>query len=448
MSSCLSGGGRTAYGLDLEIIKSPSSSTRTSQSSPSSTISESSNSPLAISTRKPRTPRKRPNQTYNEAAALLSTAYPSIFSTKDFSKPCKFIKPHEYSSFSFEESSGEVLLPFPVEKPAFPIDPSAYEKPYSIDNEEIGCQTNSSNLCDEFEDFDAESILDEEIEEGVIDSILGNLSASPEEEPSTCSNGGGGGDGGGPVNFCYGYPMGLGLGTGGRFDFGFGMMRGGVVKAFRQSDEGDWWRFPTVDIGEISPRFNKVFVAEKKKKKVEKVNLKPPSLTSSKENSVPAKSSSAANKENSNTPKSCSTSDKENSIPVPKSIPETLLKLNYDEVLNAWSDRGSPFSEDVAGSEFSGSDALARLAQIDLFGENGALREASVQRYKEKRRTRLFSKKIRYQVRKVNADQRPRMKVYTTMPPFISIQIHHYTRRSLVFLLVFPSITFTCTSFT
>ncbi|KAL9264692.1 CHLOROPLAST IMPORT APPARATUS 2-like protein [Drosera capensis] len=60
---------------------------------------------------------------------------------------------------------------------------------------------------------------------------------------------------------------------------------------------------------------------------------------------------------------------------------------------------------------------IARLAQIDLFGENGGLgagiggvREASVLRYKEKRRTRLFSKKIRYQVRKVNADQRPRMK--------------------------------------
>lgn len=54
----------------------------------------------------------------------------------------------------------------------------------------------------------------------------------------------------------------------------------------------------------------------------------------------------------------------------------------------------------------------ARLAQIDLFSEGGGgMREASVLRYKEKRRTRLFSKKIRYQVRKVNADRRPRMKV-------------------------------------
>jgi CCT motif len=51
-------------------------------------------------------------------------------------------------------------------------------------------------------------------------------------------------------------------------------------------------------------------------------------------------------------------------------------------------------------------------ANIDLSLEGGpnGIREASVMRYKEKRRTRLFSKKIRYQVRKVNADQRPRMK--------------------------------------
>lgn len=37
-------------------------------------------------------------------------------------------------------------------------------------------------------------------------------------------------------------------------------------------------------------------------------------------------------------------------------------------------------------------------------------REARVSRYKEKRRTRLFSKKIRYEVRKLNAEKRPRMK--------------------------------------
>lgn len=38
-------------------------------------------------------------------------------------------------------------------------------------------------------------------------------------------------------------------------------------------------------------------------------------------------------------------------------------------------------------------------------------REASVKRYKEKRQNRLFSKRIRYQVRKINAEKRPRLKV-------------------------------------
>lgn len=43
--------------------------------------------------------------------------------------------------------------------------------------------------------------------------------------------------------------------------------------------------------------------------------------------------------------------------------------------------------------------------------EKSTRREASVLRYKEKRQSRLFSKKIRYQVRKLNADKRPRLKV-------------------------------------
>lgn len=42
--------------------------------------------------------------------------------------------------------------------------------------------------------------------------------------------------------------------------------------------------------------------------------------------------------------------------------------------------------------------------------EKDAGREARVSRYREKRRTRLFSKKIRYEVRKLNAEKRPRMK--------------------------------------
>ena len=38
-------------------------------------------------------------------------------------------------------------------------------------------------------------------------------------------------------------------------------------------------------------------------------------------------------------------------------------------------------------------------------------RKARVNRYREKRRNRLFSKKVRYEVRKLNAERRPRIKV-------------------------------------
>ncbi|XP_038710753.1 protein CHLOROPLAST IMPORT APPARATUS 2 isoform X2 [Tripterygium wilfordii] len=364
--SCLSGSGR-AYGLDLELVKSTSTCTRTSQtSSPSSTVTESSNSPLAITTRKPRTPRKRPNQTYNEAAALLSNVYPNIFSIKHLTKPHKFTKPHE----SFFEESSDLLLPFRVfDNCGFLLHHPVPEKPNSrIESKlasfscqssgEIDSVANSIGFCEEYsEDFDAESILDEEIEEG-IDSIMGNLSSSSSNNDNNCGN-----------------SIPIGLGFGGNLGFRFGVRR--EIRAFRHVDNGNWWSFPTVDVHQISPRLNKnnnwnsnSKSGEKKKKKVDS---KSPELA--KENSANA---------------------------------GLLLKLNYDDVLNAWSDKGSPFSDESPSC--NGNDVSARLAQIDLFSESGGVREASVLRYKEKRRTRLFSKKIRYQVRKVNADRRPRMK--------------------------------------
>lgn len=343
MSSYLSGG-RT-YALDLEIVKSPlTTSTRTSSSttsSPSSTLSESSNSPLAISTRKPRTRRKRPNQTYNEAAALLSTAYPNIFSTKNLTKPRKFTKQHDCSFFDSESS--ELLLPFRV------IDSSGFLLHQPIQEEKPSCQiqskvskpcqspgpgevvdfhfnANSSELCEGYEyeeDFDAESILDEEVEEG-IDSIMGNLSVN---------SGGGGGDSSCSSGNWNGNSIPMGLGFGGKFGRG--------VRALRHVEEVNWWSFPIVDVRQISPKFHKpstsssssppmVAVKKKKKKKVEKL----------------------ANLEN----KELVTKENSNSLETPKPNSGLLLKLNFDEVLNSWSDRGSPFSDEISGSEVAGND--------------------------------------------------------------------------------------------
>ncbi|KAL6978247.1 hypothetical protein U1Q18_041039 [Sarracenia purpurea var. burkii] len=142
------------------------------------------------------------------------------------------------------------------------------------------------------------------------------------------------------------------------------------------------------------------------------------------------------------------------------------LKLDYQEVMNAWSGKGplyiqleSPQTVPDLRDEFLSAhekyngvkdgwgsngglwtvpeNSISRCGggggdsggDVDVGGEikvkvkeeEGTLkggeeywkvgaREASVLRYKEKRQNRLFSKRIRYQVRKINAEKRPRLK--------------------------------------
>ncbi|CAN1725479.1 Zinc finger protein CONSTANS-LIKE 7 [Linum perenne] len=122
------------------------------------------------------------------------------------------------------------------------------------------------------------------------------------------------------------------------------------------------------------------------------------------------------------------------------------LKLDYQEILDAWSDKGSlyidhdgdllpppPPPQTVPDLQESGdlingvtedeSGNVWRVPEMEGegTGEGGSnsnvkegycwkQREASVLRYKEKRQNRLFSKRIRYQVRKLNAEKRPRLK--------------------------------------
>ncbi|XP_076892638.1 protein CHLOROPLAST IMPORT APPARATUS 2-like [Bidens hawaiensis] len=176
MASCLSG-------FDLEnIIRTLSSS--------------------SSSSRKARTPRKRPNQTYDEAAALLSTAFPSIFSiTNKTNKQLKL--PNQCTCF-FDESS-ELLLPFPVTEGPGKVKPREVEYngswTYRPDSSLVGSSEGYEDV------FDAESMLDEETEEG-IDSIMGNLNFDT------------------AYNACYGYPVGLIYGENLGFNFGFGLRNG------------------------------------------------------------------------------------------------------------------------------------------------------------------------------------------------------------------------------
>lgn len=95
-----------------------------------------------------------------------------------------------------------------------------------------------------------------------------------------------------------------------------------------------------------------------------------------------------------------------------------LLKLDYDEILAAWAGRGSLYIGGTAGhvtpkieldSEVFVDVAPPRQAATWSSPEASG-RAERVRRYKEKRHARLFSKRIRYEVRRLNAVRRPRLK--------------------------------------
>nr|XP_043608502.1 zinc finger protein CONSTANS-LIKE 6 [Erigeron canadensis] len=105
-----------------------------------------------------------------------------------------------------------------------------------------------------------------------------------------------------------------------------------------------------------------------------------------------------------------------------------LLKLDYDGIIAAWDEERSPWTTgdrpdldpDDCWPDCMGGCGMMHQHHQYPYGEMGMMtgnpamldggREARVSRYREKRRTRLFSKKIRYEVRKLNAEKRPRMK--------------------------------------
>ncbi|KDP20116.1 hypothetical protein JCGZ_05885 [Jatropha curcas] len=98
---------------------------------------------------------------------------------------------------------------------------------------------------------------------------------------------------------------------------------------------------------------------------------------------------------------------------------DVSLRLNYEAVITAWASHGSPWTTGTRpelNPDDCWPDCLGTCPKDGHHhpyrghngGGNGG-REARVLRYKEKRRTRLFSKKIRYEVRKLNAEKRPRL---------------------------------------
>ncbi|XP_076887636.1 zinc finger protein CONSTANS-LIKE 6-like [Bidens hawaiensis] len=106
-------------------------------------------------------------------------------------------------------------------------------------------------------------------------------------------------------------------------------------------------------------------------------------------------------------------------------INKRILKLDYQRVMAAWDEEKSPWTTgdrpevDPDQCWLQCMDGIMNhhnpnYGDMGMMTGNPAMldggREARVSRYREKRRTRLFSKKIRYEVRKLNAEKRPRMK--------------------------------------
>ncbi|KAK7390863.1 hypothetical protein VNO78_19013 [Psophocarpus tetragonolobus] len=98
------------------------------------------------------------------------------------------------------------------------------------------------------------------------------------------------------------------------------------------------------------------------------------------------------------------------------------LQLDYEAIIIAWASQKSPWTTadkpnlnpDECWHQCVATALHHPYGEVGGFGIHPVIidggREARVSRYREKRRTRLFSKKIRYEVRKLNAEKRPRMK--------------------------------------
>jgi hypothetical protein len=340
------------------MIKSVSTSPAcSSQSSPSSTISDSSSS---ISIKKPRAPRKRPNQTYNEAASLLSSICPSIFNPKKTLKPIHK-RPNKQPqlnplTFDVPDNPNSVLLPpLPVPGPAAFLlhdpflasefvptlpSPSSWVKRYSF-RDPVGSPVSSPSLSSEVidDDFDTESILDEESigcsGEG-IDSIMGTLSVDNTGTGASSGTDNGSNDSGSVLdpnlnpnmNPCLKSLIGLGLCS--KLEH--------FNRAFKnRGNATDWYQSPAVPMKEIFTKFKPPVVAPEKKKssKKKKIDKGDKEKRDKDAGEVVGAKQLAVCGSTVNQP------EKDGAAPRVK----LGLKLNHDDVINVWSDRGSMFSE-------------------------------------------------------------------------------------------------------
>jgi hypothetical protein len=391
----------TGLRLDLDMVKAAASPLRPVHSSPSSTLSEASNassSATSVSLKRARAPRKRPNQAYNEAAALLASIHPSVFPVKKTHKtaPCPPARQLSGLSAAFDPSS-DLLPPLPVlADSAFllrdvPVVPSPHPpSPSGAKNCSSPAPVSSvfrdfrdpvpspatPDTADELGeiDFDAESILD--VDEATaggaaegIDGIMGCLTVESNtpttSDDSILSSSG-----------IHPYLRSLMVvGLAGRLELGLGFRHGNrrpnLNRALKRRDEdGAWWMWPAVPVKDLTvpppptttPEASNTAVpeapaaAEKKKSKRKK---KAKVMAKAKDELPDAKCKEeavdAANGDG-------------DADSMPAKAPNTGLglKLDTDEVLKAWSDKGSMF----AGGSATDSTTSATDMRVSNYAEH------------------------------------------------------------------------------
>ncbi|CAN6452728.1 unnamed protein product [Victoria cruziana] len=524
MSSCFPrGGGTRTYGLETTVLsKSPSISSSIRSPASSSTSSTafsdaSTTTTLTITSKKQRAPRKRPNQVYAEATALLSTVYPHVFSAHNLKRP-----PQRAKSQNFEDERPE-LVEEPLRFMSAETQLLIFRPP--ISGHEAGLLPPSGSLCtddktnstveirshsEEFSDSEV-SVLrppvssdsegcrpgsepsgsDDDARLGIeiqsrrddfsdSEALVSPVGCGKETEYSVSENG---------VHLGAGYQSGMDdtehvayqkpvpgdahrSGSCNKGDFAIEnqsrndelseeeyVISGSPVPSYDiespEDDEpfGDEFESGSLLHGELDKGIDSILGKKTSDDNYhQNPNQQSYSFSSAANSGLPTIGMDlwALRRDRDRAPAmevlefmprlrlvdKIMAQEEQSSMAFcsfewvkkeDNSQSGLSLKLNHDKVLHEWSDRGPAYAaaDSIHGAEdclpsSSSPDSFARLMQYDVFpdmgmwrlaAEDGAgIREASVLRYKEKRRTRLFSKKIRYEVRKVNADKRPRMK--------------------------------------
>ncbi|CAN6200619.1 unnamed protein product [Urochloa humidicola] len=421
-SSCIPAGLR----LDLEMVKAAGTAAVAAPPRPahsaaaSSTLSEASNasasssvtsSVASLSLKRPRTPRKRPNQTYNEAAALLASMYPSVFPAAGGPEAAPPRLLGLASALADDPDCSDLLPPLPVldqaafllrdlppppQSPAVPVpmspapakscpSPAAVSSVFSEFRDPAPSPATPDTVAadepgeldfDDDDGFDADSILcgvDESAAEG-IDGIMGKLSMENNASAAAVSSG----NSNLSTSRIHPYLKNLMvLGLSFRHD------QRNINQALKRHNvDPEWWMCPAIPVKDIAPPplplpvVAKPMVSEKKKSKKK--------LLDSLYKDVPIVH---CKKEEEWIP------DSANHDTRVLALPETGLglRLNTDRVLKAWRGRGSVFADRNASDlPLSSAHVVVKHEDSNMFPEHGTsavIREGNILKMQRKQKT-------------------------------------------------------------